>query len=335
MANPWEDIGLDDYEKHMSMDSIRQLQVMNVIMKEQFGKYPVETAMVLGIAGGNGLEHVSREKYKKVYGIDINKEYLKAVMQRYQSFSGILECMQIDLMKDCSHLPKAQLVIANLLIEYIGYQSFQKVVLQAEPEYVSCVIQINMDDINWVSDSPYLHAFDRLDEVHCQMEERDLGRAMEGIGYRELNRQCYDVPNGKALVRMDFRKNCKMESVFLSEFSDVFYVKDKNVVLVHWKKYCELDQYRKPLEHALMVIKDHPGCNYAADTRDGFEDNPLDTKWVAEYFMPKAKEYGCRIIYFIIDENNSLREELEGQEKDSSQLLEFRYVYSLEETHNN
>ena len=148
MANPWEDIGLDDYEKHMSMDSIRQLQVMNVIMKEQFGKYPVETAMVLGIAGGNGLEHVSREKYKKVYGIDINKEYLKAVMQRYQSFSGILECMQIDLMKDCSHLPKAQLVIANLLIEYIGYQSFQKVVLQAEPEYVSCVIQINMDDNN-------------------------------------------------------------------------------------------------------------------------------------------------------------------------------------------
>ena len=123
----------------------------------------------------------------------------------------------------------------------------------------------------------------------------------------------------------------KMEAVYLSEFCDVFYVDYKNVVLVHWKKYCELKQYRTPLEHALNVIKNHPGCNYVADTRDGFEDNPLDTKWVADYFMPKAKEYGCKIIYFIIDNNNSLKEELEGQENDSSELLEFRYIYGVDE----
>lgn len=73
------------------------------------------------------------------------------------------------------------------------------------------------------------------------------------------------------------------------------------------------------------------GCDYVADTRDGFEDNPLDTKWVAEYFMPKAKEYGCRIIFFIIDRNNSLKDELDGQEKDSSNLLEFRYIFDIAE----
>ena len=122
-----------------------------------------------------------------------------------------------------------------------------------------------------------------------------------------------------------------MKAIYQSEFSDVFYVEEKNVVLVHWKKYCELEQYRTPLENALKVIKDHPDCNYVADTRDGFEDNPLDTKWVAEYFMPKAKEYGCRIIYFIIDEVNSLKEELEGQQRDSAQILEFRYIYGLDE----
>lgn len=121
------------------------------------------------------------------------------------------------------------------------------------------------------------------------------------------------------------------EKILLSEYCDVFYVKEKNVVFVHWKKYCELDQYRAPLVCALKVISEHPGCNYVADTRDGFEDNPLDTKWVAECFMPKAKEYGCEVIYFIIDKNNSLKEELEGQEKDSSALLEFRYVYGLDE----
>jgi hypothetical protein len=122
-----------------------------------------------------------------------------------------------------------------------------------------------------------------------------------------------------------------MKNIYLSECSDVFYLEDKNVVLVHWKKYCELEQYRKPLEAALQTIREHSGCHYVADTRDGFEDNPLDTKWVAEYFMPKAKEYGCRVIYFIIDRDNSLKEELEGQEKDSASLLEFRYIYGIVE----
>lgn len=51
MSNPWEEISLDDYEKHMSLDSVRQLQALDSIMKEQFAAYPVETAAVLGVAG--------------------------------------------------------------------------------------------------------------------------------------------------------------------------------------------------------------------------------------------------------------------------------------------
>ena len=211
MNNPWEDIKLDDYEKHMSLDSVKQLQTMNAIMKEQFEDYPVDTAMVLGIAGGNGLEHVRTEKYSKVYGVDINKDYLKAVSERYKNLTEVLECLQIDLINDYDKLPESQFIIANLLVEYIGYQVFQKVILRVRPEYVSCVIQINKDVHNWVSDSPYLHAFDRLDEVHSQMEEQGLKKAMEEIGYGVLMVKSYGLPNGKELLRMDF----KMERMIL------------------------------------------------------------------------------------------------------------------------
>ena len=132
-------------------------------------------------------------------------------------------------------------------------------------------------------------------------------------------------------VRSDTIYKIEKESIYLSEQADVFYIESKNVVLVHWKRYCELERYREPLLKALEVIKKNKGCEYVADTRDGFKDNPLDTKWVAEYFMPKAKEYGCSIIYFIIDKENSLKEELEGQEKDSASILKFRYIYGLDE----
>ena len=206
MNNPWEDIKLDDYENHMSLDSVKQLQTMDAIMKEQFEDYPVDTAMIFGIAGGNGLEHVRTEKYSKVYGVDINKDYLKAVSERYKNLSGVLECLQIDLINEKEKLPESQLVIANLLIEYIGYQAFQDAILKMNPEYVSCVIQINKDVNNWVSDSPFLHVFDRLDEVHCQMEEQGLKKAMEEIGYGVLKVKSYGLPNGKELFRMDFKK---------------------------------------------------------------------------------------------------------------------------------
>ena len=204
--NPWETISLSDYENHMSLDSVGQLQTMDSLMKQQFEAYPVQSAMVLGVAGGNGLGHVSRDKFTKVYGVDINADYLKETQRRYPQLDGVLECVQLDLISECEKLPNAQLVIANLLIEYIGYEAFKKALLQISPKFVSCVIQINTDTKNWVSDSPYLHAFDRLDEVHHQMEEKALENALGEIGYRRILRSCEDLPNGKALVRLDFAK---------------------------------------------------------------------------------------------------------------------------------
>ena len=206
MNNPWEEISLDDYENHMRLDTVKQLQAMNEIMKEQFAAYPVETAMILGVAGGNGLEHIRTDKYRRVYGVDINSAYLDAVRERYPQLSDVLQCLHLDLVNEAEQLPQAQLVIANLLIEYIGYPAFQKAVLQIAPEYVSCVIQINTDAEQWVSDSPYLHAFDRLDEVHHQMEETALSAAMQEIGYAEILRSTVSLPNGKALVRIDYQK---------------------------------------------------------------------------------------------------------------------------------
>ncbi len=107
-------------------------------------------------------------------------------------------------------MPKAQLIIANLLIEYIGYELFKKTVLQVEPEYVSCVIQINTDEHCWVSDSPYLHEFYGLDAIHHQMKERELTTAMEETGYSKILQEAEPHPNGKALLRIDF---CKTEVV--------------------------------------------------------------------------------------------------------------------------
>lgn len=205
MANPWEEIELDVYESHMSLDSVRQLQTLDRMMRNQLEAYPVRTAMILGVAGGNGLTHVRREKYDTVFGVDLNRAYLRAAEQRHPELEGVLRLLHLDLTKDAALLPQAELVIADLLVEYIGYAAFQKVIEQVRPGYVSCVVQINDGTAEWVSDSPYLHAFDGLDAIHHQMDPRELTAHMEEIGFREVLQASEPLPNGKQFVRLDYR----------------------------------------------------------------------------------------------------------------------------------
>lgn len=95
------------------------------------------------------------------------------------------------------------MLIANLLIEYIGYDCYRKVVEQVHPKYVSCIIQINIDD-SWVSDSPYIHAFDELDQVHHQMSPGELIQTLNDIGYKLIGTIEKLLPNGKKFVQLDF-----------------------------------------------------------------------------------------------------------------------------------
>ena len=203
MDNPWKSISLSDYENHMRSAAVMQLQALNEIMKSQLNSYDVNSAMVLGVAGGNGLERIDANRYSVVYGIDVNSAYLQTVKERYASLAGVLQCLCIDLTKEIEKLPAANLVIANLLIEYIGYECFQNVIKQAKPKHVSCGIQINQND-GFVSESPYIHSFDKLDSIHHQIDTVHLENRMIEIRYHKNSVIEYPLPYGKKLVKMDF-----------------------------------------------------------------------------------------------------------------------------------
>lgn len=203
MDNPWKYIELSDYENHMKSDSVMQLQTLNEMMKKQLNTYSVDSVMILGIAGGNGLEHVDIEKYSVVYGVDVNPNYLREIKKRYKNLDNILKCLCVDLTTEVSELPTADLLIADLLIEYIGYDCFKAVVRQVKPKYISCGIQINSGN-EFVSDSPYLHAFDGLNSVHHQMDSEKLIKSMGKIGYKSVSTTNYLLSNGKKLVQIDF-----------------------------------------------------------------------------------------------------------------------------------
>jgi len=119
--------------------------------------------------------------------------------------------------------------------------------------------------------------------------------------------------------------------MYLSEFCDVAYLDDLNVVFVKWKKFCHHDDYRKPLLYAIDIMKKHNGCHYVADTRDGFENERADTQWVFDVFLPQTALTTCKAIFFIIDNDNKLKEELEGQSVELKKKFDVHYCFGLDE----
>jgi len=57
---------------------------------------------------------------------------------------------------------------------------------------------------------------------------------------------------------------------FDSEFSNVKYMAEENIVLLTWKKFCCYDDYRNPTTFALELLKKYSNSNFVVDARNGF-----------------------------------------------------------------
>lgn len=211
MSNPWNEIPLSDYEAHMGSASIMQMQAINGMMKVQLESFPVTEAMILGIAGGNGIEHIDDKKYRKIYGVDVNEKYLMKAEKRYGDCGGILKYLHKDLLTEYAKLPYSELVIANLIIEYIGYNVFKKVIMQVKPIYVSCAIQVNGESKEFISNSVYASVFNGLEKIHHEIDEKHLMKTMQEIKYQAKDKAEWVLPNGKKLLKVDFIKNPVIE----------------------------------------------------------------------------------------------------------------------------
>jgi len=98
-----------------------------------------------------------------------------------------------------------ELFIANLLIEYVGLEEFTAfaAVNSSHIDVLSSVIQRN-DTADFVSTTGYA-SFDGLSSIASDIDPDALEAAMGDAGLFELDRFTYPLPNGKSLIRQDFR----------------------------------------------------------------------------------------------------------------------------------
>lgn len=207
MNNPWEKIDLSIYETHMSSNDVFQLQTLNSITKEQINDYIHKNVLILGVAGGNGLEHMDISSTEKIFGLDINSQYLNTCKERYLQLTDILELVCCDLNNSEIVLPYSDIMICNLIIEYIGVNKFLDLIRNnyENINVISCIIQKN-NNIDFVSNSNLASSLDLLVAIHHDIDAINLLNEFLKIGFKCINNMSYPLPNGKEFIRMDFKK---------------------------------------------------------------------------------------------------------------------------------
>lgn len=196
--NPWLSVPLDEYEGHMSSAEVGQLAALSELFRFALERCRPESVAVLGIAGGNGLEHIDPVLTRRTAGVDIHPQYLEAVRQRFAALPGLeLHCH--DIAQPGLHVAPAAMVHAALIFEHAGLGAALKnaLGLVAPGGRLSVVLQLASESTEGVASTKFT-AIQNLKQQFALIEPREFERLLEPKGFRLLEHKTRSLPAGKA-----------------------------------------------------------------------------------------------------------------------------------------
>jgi SAM-dependent methyltransferase len=202
--NPWREIPLTDYEQHMSHASVGQLMLLNSLTKKYLSCIKPKTSVFLGIAGGNGLEHVDTNITKSVIGIDINQSYLDITYKRYGAKIDSLLLLNLDITQNVDPLISSDFVWAALLLEYTGIDhslQFSKKILMPGGHFI-VTIQLN-NGLQSVS-STGIESVKKAGTLFKTVDPEILLAKATEMGFTLNGKEENILPNEKSFVTFDF-----------------------------------------------------------------------------------------------------------------------------------
>lgn len=198
MSNPWLNVPLGEYEAHMNSAEVQQLKALSDLFAETIRYCRPTSIAILGIAGGNGLEHIDSNLTSRVAGLDVNQIYLEVVKQRYPHLAG-LELHRIDLAEELAEWEPFQLVHAALIFEHAGMGRCieNAVSLTAAGGKLSIVLQLP-GKIGAAITSPF-KSIQALQPHFSLVNSASLRAEIEKHGFRLTRENTRPVAAGKGL----------------------------------------------------------------------------------------------------------------------------------------
>jgi len=198
MSNAWTSIPLADYEGHMG--AVQQLSALSELFARAVDICRPDSVAVLGIAGGNGLEHVvDHAAITRIVGVDINADYLDEVRRRFGQHAH-LELHRADLSQDQLGVAPVSLVHAALFFEHagLGHALDNALSLVSRGGRLSVVLQLPERDQGAVTVTPY-PSMQRLSASFAFVDLSQLGDLLEKQAFRLLTQELRPLSTGKTL----------------------------------------------------------------------------------------------------------------------------------------
>lgn len=204
--NVWNVIPLSDYELHMSNESVGQLKLLDDLTKNCLNKLQPKTALFLGVAGGNGLDHIDNTITTKVMGIDINETYLEATKKRYSAKISDLQLYNIDITKNKEELIKADFVWAALIMEYTGIEKCFEFIENNINVGGRLIVSIQSNNGIQSVSSTGVESIKIAGKLFNLVEYSELLEKAKHFGYELETFEENFLPNGKSIKTYNFKK---------------------------------------------------------------------------------------------------------------------------------
>lgn len=203
-ASPWLNIPLSDYEGHMTAAQVGQLQILADVFADALRLTRPGSVLVLGVAGGNGLDRIDPAVTTRVAGIDIHPGYIEAARTRYPGAE--LHCLDLA-QHPAEGIEPAALVHGAFVFEHAGTDLCLRnaVTLTSPGGTLSVVLQLPSTQTAAVAATPYAS----IQNLAGHFRLIDLAwltarLAEDGLTLHHESRR--DLPGGKALWHALFRR---------------------------------------------------------------------------------------------------------------------------------
>jgi hypothetical protein len=196
----WNQVSLADYENHMKHDTVGQLQLLNILTQKYLSKYRPKNPLFLGIAGGNGLEHIDSASVHQVVGIDINEEYLHQTEIRFKDILPQLKLIKCNVDETTECVIKSDLIWAALFLEYVDLNNCIQFMLNNLSEKGLIIVTIQSNNGNGAISQSGIEGVKVLSGQFKRIDREIVLNAMNGYRLNLTWEEENQLPNGKTFL---------------------------------------------------------------------------------------------------------------------------------------
>jgi hypothetical protein len=201
----WNNISLSDYEKHMQHETVGQMKLLSVLTKKYLQKYTPSNVLFLGVAGGNGLEHIDANKTGSVVGVDINDNYLEETRNRFGRKIKQLRLINANIGTSGESFTKSDFVWAALILEYTDISKAFQFIANNISDSANVMITIQSNNGLQSVSQTGVESIKLVGQIFRLVDKSELLKVADSCGFTKVDFEENVLPDNKSFQTFTFR----------------------------------------------------------------------------------------------------------------------------------